>query len=184
MIENLAPSLPRRLQPTPAWQRIIWIGAGGSLFLVIVFLLALVAWTVERVTGIIVSRPTADLAFITTGVGMVTLTLLRFLAILIGGAIAFAGLAVSFFTHDSVNFMGVGAEQNSLAIPKMTLATYSPGIVGLIVGAAVMVSALYATSEHQYSGPSTVEVVQSAGSAEVKQLKTMRSPEEVLEASR
>lgn len=131
----------------------------------IICLLCLVAWTVARVIGVISEKTDADLGFVMTGLGLVSLTLLRLLAILIGGAIAFAGLAVSFFAHDNASSLAVGSDGNTS--PKMALATYSPGIIGVVVGATVIVGALYAKSNHSYQPPFLLSPIDQSGQSEL-----------------
>lgn len=144
---------------SPRWQQVIWTGAGFGLLLTIIILLAFAGSTVARVMDVISQRHDADLAFVFASVGVVTLTLLRLLAILIGAAIAFAGLAVSFFAHaNSTSLTGELPVQPTTSA-KVELATYAPGIVGLFVGALIIVCALFARSKHDYRGPETYSVV-------------------------
>lgn len=150
---------------TPWWQQAIWIGSGLSLLITILVLLGFSIHSISRVVGLIESRPDSDLAFVFSSMGVVTLTLLRLLAILIGAAIAFAGLAVSFFSHEHALSATADMNVSSSTNIKAGLVAYAPGLVGLIVGALVIVSALYVKSKHDYKGPETYSVVGPGTSA-------------------
>lgn len=138
------------------WQELIWFGAGLGLLLTIVVLLSFVGITIWRATTFIEERKTADLAFTFSSIGLITLTLLRLLAVLIGAAISFAGLAVSFFAHDKATNLEGELRATGTGNAKATLAAYSPGIVGVFVGAIIIIFALFAKSEHKYEGSKTI----------------------------
>jgi hypothetical protein len=142
---------------TPRWQQAIWSGAGGGLLLTIVVLLAFSALTVWRIVDTIALQQQGDLYFVFAGIGLVTHSLLRLLAILVGAAISFAGLAISFFAHAQATTaqitIGSKAEAISPAAFNGTLSTYAPGLVGVVVGASVIACALFATSTHTYKPP-------------------------------
>lgn len=165
------------------WQQGIWTGAGLGLLLTIAALLTFTGSTVSRVVELIAARTDADLAFLFSSIGVVTMTLLRLLAVLIGAAIAFAGLAVSFFAHEQPASLA-GEASGSVGSAKVALATYAPGIVGVLVGAIVIVCALLARSKHDYRGPETYSVVlppqASASEPAGPTARTLRSPEELL----
>lgn len=148
----------------PKWQQVIWTGAGVSLVTTILLLLALVAWTIGQIVDIVNLQKEPDLGFVVTSIGVLTLTLLRFLAELMGAAIAFAGLAVSFFAHQHANSLSVGAQQN-FALPPAALRSHSPGIVGVVIGAVIIVCALFAKSTHNYEGPQTIAVLAPPGAS-------------------
>ena len=105
------------------------------------------------------ARRDADLGFVLGSLGVVTQTLLRLLAILVGAAVAFAGLAVSFFAHEHESTASAQLGDKAGGSAKFALATYAPGVVGVIVGALIIVAALYARGKHAYSGPETYSVV-------------------------
>lgn len=140
---------------SPRWQQLIWVGAGSALFLTIACLVALVGWTVVSTIEIIGSVGKEDTSFLLSGMSIITLTLLRFLSVLIGGTICFAGIAVSFFASKNANSLNIGAggEGDLQQLPKVALATYSPGLIGVVVGALVIVAALYAKSTHTFPPP-------------------------------
>ena len=144
---------------SPRWQQAIWTGAGLGLLLTILLLLAFAGFTIFRVVELVALRSDADLAFVFSSVGVVTLTLLRLLAILIGAAIAFAGLAVSFFSHERALSASAEVQVPVSTNTKAELVAYAPGLVGLVVGALVIVCALFARSKHDYKGPETYSVV-------------------------
>ncbi|MNK89889.1 hypothetical protein D3C87_1099160 [compost metagenome] len=138
------------------WQERIWLGVGLGLLLTIVMLLAFVGLTIWRTTSFIEERKAVDLAFTFSSMGLITLTLLRLLAVFIGAAISFAGLAISFYAHDRATGVDGEFRATGAGTAKATLATYSPGIVGVFVGAAIIIFALFAKSEHGYQGGKTI----------------------------
>lgn len=153
--------------PTPAWQQSIWLGLGAALVGLIVLMFGLVGWTQWRVLDVIGSQ-TGDPAFVAASLGLSNVVLLRFLAALIGGAISFAGLAVSFFAHEQATVFKIGQSENvqlpsaqpsGAIVPRLGLTSHSPGIIAIFVGAAIIMSALFATSRSGYKGPTTVNVV-------------------------
>lgn len=141
---------------TPAshnWHKYIWFGAGSGLFFVLILLLLFVAKTVSTLVEIMSLKGADDLAFIFSSIALIDLTLLRLLAILVGAAIAFAGLAVSFFAHDKATSLSGEIHESASAYAKAALSAYSPGIVGVVIGAIIIVTAVLATIEHSYSPP-------------------------------
>jgi len=144
----------------------IWIGAGIGLFSTLILLLMFVGLTIYQVVQIISERKGAELSFVFSGLALINMTLLRLLAIFSGAAIAFAGLAVSFFTHDKETTLWASTKldtkdnvTNEVAsiIPKAgSLKTYSPGIIAIIVGAIIISIALLHSSKHSYD-PVTTE---------------------------
>lgn len=131
------------------WQRSLWISVACSLGLTILLLLGFVAWTVGRVTDLMTGHRDADLAFAFAGMTLVTLTLLRLLAILIGAGLAFAGLVVSFYNHAQVTRLGA-SQGGGAAGFRASLATGSPGIAAIVVGAVIILCALFAQGTYSY----------------------------------
>lgn len=138
------------VSPTPRWQRIVWVGAGAGLLATIFTLLAIVGVTVGQVVESFRLKSDTPASVLLSGMSLVTLTLIRLLAVLIGGAIAFAGLAVSFFVHQQAVRLDVGVAEKELGNAKAALATHSPGIVAIVIGALVIVAALFAKATHSY----------------------------------
>jgi len=173
---------PRQERPAPPadagggestlrWHRAMWMGAGTGLLLTILVLLYIVWATVTDVTAIVngqityanaaaasegaraAAQSAASPAFIVSGISIVTLTLVRLLAILIGAAIAFAGIAVSFYAHAKGSHFSAGRGEGRSTLGRITLATHSPGIVGIVIGAAVIISAVVAKGRFDYAEP-------------------------------
>lgn len=132
------------------WQQTVWAAAVAALFAIIGVLVWFVGSTVTELVGIL-QRQDREPYFLFSGVAIVTLALIRMLSILLGGAIAFAGLAVSFYTHKQASHVAarLGTVEDA---PGMRLATYSPGIVAMLIGAAIIVSALYARTTFTSKG--------------------------------
>ena len=157
---------------TPKWQRAIWIGVATSLAVMCLLLIIFVGLTISKVTNIITSNANADLTFVFASISLITLTLLRLLAILTGTAVVFAGLAVSFFAHAEATKISAQSSNSSSLIPKATLATHSPGIAAVVVGSIIIISALYAKSNHEYEGPQTYTVTLPTGQANEAPIKS------------
>ena len=158
-------------EPTPGtqrWQIAMWNGAGFGLLLTILVLLTFIGASIWRATSLVEERPSADLAFTFASIGMINLLLLRLVAVLIGAAIAFAGLAVSFFAHDKPLSIDVQQGESAPSAKKLALSAYSPGLVGLLVGAGVIVAALYAKGEFNYQAASSVKVMPPTETHSVK----------------
>jgi hypothetical protein len=143
---------------TPRWQQYLWSGTGVGLLVTLLILMSLVGSVLTKLLDTVAERPNADLGFVFASAGVITQTLLRLLSILVGAAIAFAGLAVSFFAHEHATQIG-GQAESGTSSAKATFATYSPGIFGIAFGAIIIVSALYAKGNHTYTGPQTYSVV-------------------------
>jgi hypothetical protein len=142
-----------------SWQRTLWIGVASALGLVGLLLVLLVSSTVSRTNDLLAAYGGADLTFAFAGMALVNLTLLRLLAILIGAGMVFGGLAVSFFTHEATTRLTAGHSEQSLGL-KASLATSSPGIAAIVVGAAVILSALFAQGRHTYVAPNLIPYMQ------------------------
>lgn len=138
--------------PIANWQRGVWIGVACALGLTILLLLLFVGSTVGRVADLMASRGENDLAFAFSGMALLTLTLLRLLAILIGAGLAFGGLVVSFYSSATMANVEGGHEAAGGSL-KAKLATNSPGIAAIVVGAAIILSALFAQGRHSYQAP-------------------------------
>lgn len=178
------PEFPPKAQ---RWQISVWYGAGLGLLLTIAVLLTFTGVSIWRTTTLVAERTTADLSFTFASIGTINLTLLRLIAVLIGAAICFSGLAVSFFAHEKAMTLELGHEVLNAGSAKGTLATYSPGLVGMLVGMVIVVCALFSKSEHTYQGPKTttleVTAVDEAPPAApvASKASTMRTAEQVLQ---
>lgn len=152
---HLAPTRERRRPAMdgeygiPPWQQRIWRGCTWALLGMILALLVIVAFTVWRAVAL-VRENAIDHALVFAGIALVTSNLLRVLAVLIGGAIAFVGLAVSFFVHEKVSSMNAQFANGDGKNIGAALATHSPGIVSVVIGAVVIVFALFAKGTHMY----------------------------------
>ncbi|UMZ14269.1 hypothetical protein I9018_11520 [Pseudomonas sp. MPFS] len=175
---------------THHWQRYIWFGAGGGLLLFLMLLLSFVAYTVSTLVGVMQLEGGNDLDFIFSCIALIDLTLLRLLCILVGASIAFAGLAVSFFAHKNATTFSGDLKDTAALSGNFALSTYSPGILGLFIGAVIIVTAILARTEHSYSSPTTTisylgtgahQVAQDASSPAVQQHPGFRSKEEALQ---
>lgn len=148
---------PRQSSDTPFWQQHIWRGALLILTIVLLILLAVVWHVSYEILNIISGVKLQDNAFVLSGISLVSMTQIRMVAILGGIAISAIGLAVSFYTHDRET--SVSGRSSDITDPnlKWTLATYSPGIVGVIAGTIIIMTAVIKTTTQNYQGPTVRE---------------------------
>ncbi|MBM6447343.1 MULTISPECIES: hypothetical protein [Pseudomonas] len=151
LVVDNAKRVPKRQDPS--WHQYIWMGAGAGLFFILLLLLGFVGVTVLKIMEIISTQQNADLGFVFSGVVLVNLTLLRLIALLIGGAIAFAGLAVSFFAHDKATSLSAQGKLSEEVSTGGALKTFSPGVVGVAVGAIIIMTSILSTATHRYFPP-------------------------------
>lgn len=148
------------------------MGAGAGLFVILLLLLGFVGMTVANIMNIISTQQNADLGFVFSGVVLVNLTLLRLIALLIGAAIAFAGLAVSFFAHDKATSLSAKGKLAEEVTTGGALKTFSPGIIGVVVGAIIIMTAILSTATYQYLPPTISLKYQSIENANEKNEST------------
>jgi hypothetical protein len=172
-IENK--SDPPQSSVMSAWAQKQWVWVARMLGLTGIALVVFVAGTLIWITNEVTHLGARDLAFSFSGMALLSLTLLRFLAILIGAGMVFGGLALSFFSHAKVSTVGMNSPAGATPI-SMNLATASPGLAAVVVGAVVIISALYAKGEHKYEGqPLVITPSESAAPAD----KPMKAPDEL-----
>jgi hypothetical protein len=133
----------------PKWQQRIWVGCSIGLMFIIVTLCVIVVFALAKMM-ILLEIKDNDHLFQFAGMNLVSGSLLRLLAILIGGAIAFVGLAVSFFAHQKATSLDASIAKEELLNAKAALATYSPGIIAIIIGSIVIISSIYARGTYNY----------------------------------
>jgi hypothetical protein len=173
-IIGVGPSTGTVLQMSK-WEQRIWIWVARGLGFVGLMLIIFVAGTLLWITREMTTLGGKDLAFSFAGIGLLSLTLLRFLAILIGAGMVFGGLVVSFFAHTKASTIGASGTANG-SPASFSLATASPGLAAIVVGAVVIVSALYAKGNYKYEAPSQVIVVDQGST---KPVTPMKPPSEI-----
>lgn len=146
----------RKPHVTPKWQQFAWFLGICLLFLTMIFLLYTVWDTADKVMKIVSDKKWDQTDFIFAGMSLVNVTLIRMIAVLAGTAVAFTGLAISFFSHDKATNLAAVANDENKSQVKAALTAYSPGIVGVIIGAAIIITALLAQGKYQYNGGKSV----------------------------
>ena len=136
--------------------------ATAFLLISFVILFAFVSMTVQSLSEGIKHPGQIDLAFVFAGSDLISTSLLRLVAAMAGSAIAFAGLIISFYTHKNQTTLMAGATRGPDGagggfVPNISLSTYSPGIVAIVVGAMIIGGSLFSKATHEYSGPMTME---------------------------
>ena len=151
-----------RKKPTEAWQQFVWLTAVISLFVTMCFLL----WTVwnnsARSMDVIISSSSQGPLFIFAGLSLVNSSLIKTLAILAGTAISFAGMAISFFSHEKANQLVASNKDTTGGQAKVALTAYSPGIFGVVVGAAIIMTAVLTPNRHTYTPAETIKTTLTA----------------------
>ncbi len=143
------------LPKTPKWQMVVWAGCAAILSLEL-FVLTLLAYTrTTEITTIVSKSDLKDGAFILAGLGMSAFSLIRILAILIGSAIIFGGLSVSFFSSERASNVEFSGNEK---LPLSThIASHSPGVMGILVGGIIIICALFAPTNFNYQQPVTFQ---------------------------
>lgn len=155
------PAEASAILPMSEWEQGIWLWVARGLAVIGLVLIIFVAGTLIWITREVTILGGKDLAFSFSSIALLSLTLLRFLAILIGAGMVFGGLVVSFFAHAKTSTLGA---QGSVAgsPTSFNLATASPGLAAIVVGALVIVAALYAKGDHKYvAAPMVINSPQS-----------------------
>lgn len=149
----------------PLWQTKVWLrvvqGFGVCSFL----LICLVGYSVYQTAMIITNKSGTDLAFTFSGIALLNTVLLRLLAILIGSAIIFGGLAISFFSSNDTNRISLQANQAAGDSYKAMVASRTPGIVGIFMGGIIIIASLFDTGNFQYSAPEKITYYPPASAA-------------------
>lgn len=138
----------------------VWIAVGFGLALCSIGLFGLVGYSLWRTLAWLQHSHSPSEAYVLNAFALTTLALLRYLAMLIGAALASGGLLVSFLTLNHV--IDVSANSGG-PVPTFTsgLKTTSPGVAAVVIGAIIMISALFSRVELQLSSalsqPSTAQ---------------------------
>lgn len=151
-----------RKKPTETWQQFVWFTAVVFLFVTMCFLL----WTVwnnsARSMDVIIASSNQGPLFIFAGLSLVNSSLIKTLAILAGTAISFAGMAISFFSHEKANQLVASNKDTTGGQAKVALTAYSPGIFGVVVGAAIIMTAVLTPNRHTYTPTETIKTTFTA----------------------
>jgi hypothetical protein len=127
-----------------AWR--VWIGVGVALLLATLLLFGLVAYASFEGLGIVRDHGQAGSSFLLLGLALAQAGLLRSLAMLIGLALSCGGLLVSFLAlREAV----VVDAQSAGAGGGLKIQSTSPGVVAIVLGALVVIAALFSTTSLQ-----------------------------------
>ncbi|WP_137763215.1 hypothetical protein [Nissabacter sp. SGAir0207] len=134
----------------PLWQQKIWLCMTIGLGIITLSMIGLIGFISYKTLDRVFSLRTEDMKFFVAGIGIIITSLIKLLSILIGGAIVFGGLAISFHTHDKITTLT--GDVNDEKTPKIgaNISTYSPGIVGIIIGGVIIVSTIYKENRINY----------------------------------
>lgn len=152
------PEAHRREAPHPhkleKWQAIAWMTSGLVLALSIVGLFALVGYTLWQTLAWLQRNLSSTEQFILTSIALTTAGMLRYLAMLTGIALAAGGLLVSFLTINQAIGLSAKSEGTDQALVG-SLRTNSPGVVAIVVGALIVICALFASTSFNTSTSSS-----------------------------
>lgn len=134
-----------------------WRSAATVLGLSIIGLFMLTGYSLFSTLQWMASKPQPSEYFILTSTALMNSGLLRFLAMLIGVAIAAGGLLVSFLTiSESIGISGsAGGTQSPVAA---AMRTNSPGTVGLVAGCFVVCFAIFFRPQFSAQPPDSIEM--------------------------
>ncbi|MCW2107159.1 UNVERIFIED_ORG: hypothetical protein M2402_004350 [Rahnella aquatilis] len=134
------------------WQARIWrivvIGFGVCVLFFVIYACYMLH---AQIGLLLISAKTDSLAAI-TGTGMLGSQFLRGLSILIGGAVIFGGLSISFFSGSDMNSFSRGGDND---VGKVSISTKTPGIVGVLVGGVIIIYAIQAPYYYEHTVPIT-----------------------------
>ena len=147
-----------------SWEKRVWLGVGIGLGLSGVGLFSLVGYSLWQTLSWL-HRPSAPSEqYVLNAVALTTLGILRYLAMLVGAALASGGLLVSFLTLSQA--IGVTASAGGATPLAGALKTTSPGVAAIVIGSLVIVASLFARTEFQLNyAPTSAGGSPSAGSA-------------------
>jgi hypothetical protein len=156
------------------FERIVWFAVGVGLAACSVGLFALVGYSLWQTLTWLQRSTTPSEQYVLNAVGLTTLAMLRYLAMLIGAALASGGLLVSFLTLSQA--IDVSAKSGG-ASPTFAsgLKTTSPGVAAVVIGAGIIVAALFSRTELQLSSSQTAQTTARATSLPMPSLDDLRS---------
>lgn len=135
----------------PAWQAKIWMIVVIGFGLCIFFFIGYACYMLHSQLGLLLESAKVDPLSALTGTGMLGSQFLRGLSILIGGAVVFGGVSISFFSGSDVNsFSGEGRKFGG---GKILISTKTPGIVGILVGGGIIMYAIHAPYYYEHTTP-------------------------------
>ncbi|MCA2024850.1 hypothetical protein LDK53_02760 [Enterobacter sp. K16B] len=160
---------------TPKWQMYVWASCGIILSLELLGLTVLAYVRTKEIATIVSRTAINDGAFILAGLSMSAFSLIRILAILIGSAIIFGGLSISFFTSERVN--NVQVTGNDKIPMSAQIASHSPGVMGILIGGIIIICALFAPTHFNYQQPVTFQYSGNNAPETVMRTPVAMSPE-------
>jgi hypothetical protein len=142
---------------TESWKKYAWILAIILLMGTMLFLLITVRELSAQTMDVVAKNKSDDPLFVFAGLSLVNSSLVKSIAILAGTAISFAGIAISFFSHEKASQLVASNNDAAGSNAKVALTAYSPGIFAVVVGAAVIMSSVLSPGKFSYQRPQTVE---------------------------
>lgn len=138
-------SIPSRSTLSP-WEQRLWRFVGICLAACSVGLFGLVGYSLWQTLAWLQQPQGSSEQYVLNAVALTTLGILRYLAMLIGAALASGGLLVSFMTLTQA--IGASAQTGG-ATGAMAgeFKTTSPGVVAIIIGCVIILGALFKRTE-------------------------------------
>lgn len=132
------------------WQKKLWVLTAIVLLIIAVLILFFTSISILKAYSLI-SENQKNTTFVFSMTALIQTTILRLLAEISGILIAFSGLIVSFYAQKQAIKVGGEISQSSGLNSKFSLATASPGIFSLVVGAVIITSALFSHTHYSYN---------------------------------
>ncbi|NIF21754.1 hypothetical protein [Candidatus Pantoea multigeneris] len=136
----------------PVWQSRVWMIVVLGFGLITVLCILYACYMLENEISILTEGLKKDPLMALTGTGMLGAQFLRGLSILMGGAVIFGGLSISFFSGQDTHI--INGEVNESVKAKVSLSTRTPGVLGVITGGIIIVYALYTPYTYQHNAGS------------------------------
>ncbi|WP_157060515.1 hypothetical protein [Pantoea sp. A4] len=132
----------------PVWQSRVWMVVVLGFGLITVLCILYACLVLDRQIPLLVSGINSNSMIAISGAAMIASQFLRGLSILMGGAIVFGGLSLSFFSGKDDSTFSTGDNQS--VFKSVTLTTKTPGIFGIVIGGVIILYALHIPYDFQY----------------------------------
>lgn len=135
-----------------SWEQRLWLFVSLGFGVCSLGLFGLVGYSLWQTLAWLQQPRGQTEQYVLNAVALTTLGILRYLAMLIGAALASGGLLVSFLTISQA--IGASAKSGGATGVVGEFKTTSPGVVAILIGCIIIVSALFKRTELEItSGP-------------------------------
>lgn len=154
-VNNISPKETNSTSAMSKWQIWIWGACVAMLCLELLTLTVMAYIRTNEIAHVVSNSKINEAAFVLAGLSMSSFSLIRILAILIGSGIIFGGLSISFFSSERANKIDVETK-NAINPVTANIVSNSPGVIGILMGGAIIICALFAKTTFTYEQPVTL----------------------------